>query len=554
MAYVITQRCVNDTSCIAACPVDCIRPTPGDPEFTSAEMLYIDPDVCINCGACADACPVDAVRSEDELVSSLARFREVNSEFFQRHPLRPRSESRPAHIPADGLRVAVVGAGPAGCYAAEALLAHRGVEVEMFEKLPTPWGLVRSGVAPDHQGTKTVVEMFEKSFDNNAFQYHLNVEVGRDVTLTELLRYHHAVIYAVGASADPGLNIPGEELPGSHSALEFVSWYNGHPDYADRHFDLSGERAVIVGNGNVALDIARVLTSSPDDLARTDIADHALDVLRDSNIREVVVLGRRGHAYAAYTSPEFMALQHLRDVDVVVDEDELKLDSSSQAAVVDPNAEHWFKLKVQLAREYARRRPPRHAKRILFRYLASPIEIAGGRRVESIQVARNEIVQTDTGIVARPTEQMEQLDCSLVLRSIGYRGEPVGGMPFDEDRGVVPNDHGRVMGDHGPMSGVYVAGWIKRGPRGVIGTNRHCAQQTVDQLLDDFAAGRLADAIHGREALNAFLDERQPQRIPHAGWNAIDHAERVAGRLAGRPRVKLTDRADMIAIGAGLPG
>ncbi|MFG3621156.1 FAD-dependent oxidoreductase [Nocardia sp. NPDC047654] len=556
MAYVITQRCCNDASCVSECPVDCIRPTPDQPEFATTEMLYIDPDTCIDCGACVDACPVEAIFSEDDLTASLARFRDINAAYFQRHPLESNFDPivTPARPPKElgTLRVAIVGAGPAACYAADELLRRADVEIEMFDRLPTPWGLVRAGVAPDHPGTKTVSGMFESAFRRETLQYYLNVEVGTHISHEELLRHHHAVIYAVGASSDRKMGVPGEDLPGSHSATEFVAWYNGHPDYADRTFDLSGERAVIVGNGNVALDVARVLTVDPDELAKTDIADHALDALRQSNIREVVVLGRRGPLQAAYTSPEFLALAHLKGVDVIVEETDLALDHASQAIVDDPQVEPSLKLKYTLAQEYAGGRRAEGNKRIVFRYLTSPAALTGTDRVESIEIVHNELFEEGGQLVARPTDRTESIGTSLVLRSIGYRGERIGELPFDERRGVVPNEHGRVVGDDGTMlSGVYVSGWIKRGPRGVIGSNRIDSEETVELLLADFTAGKLAAPQADRAALRALLAERQADLVDRAGWRAIDQAEKTAGKSAGRPRVKFTTREDLLKAARG---
>ncbi|WP_194831915.1 FAD-dependent oxidoreductase [Nocardia sp. XZ_19_369] len=556
MAYVITQRCCNDASCVSECPVDCIRPTPDQPEFATTEMLYIDPDTCIDCGACVDACPVEAIFSEDDLTASLARYREINAAYFERHPLESNFDPivTPPRPPKElgTLRVAIVGAGPAACYAADELLRRADVEIEMFDRVPTPWGLVRAGVAPDHPGTKTVSSLFESAFRREALQYYLNVEVGTHISHEELLRHHHAVLYAVGASTDRKLGVPGEDLPGSHSATEFVAWYNGHPDFADREFDLSGERAVIVGNGNVALDVARVLTVDPDELAKTDIADHALDALRRSNIREVVVLGRRGPLQAAYTSSEFLALAHLQGIDVIVDESDLALDHASQALLDDPQVEPSLKLKYTLAEEYAGgRRDPSH-KRIVFRYLASPTALVGTDHVEAIEFAHNELFEENGQLLARRTERTERMDASLVLRSIGYRGAAVADVPFDEQRGVMPNEHGRVLGADGtPLSGVYASGWIKRGARGVIGSNRIDAEETVENLISDFTSGKLAAPEADRAALKALLGQRQSDLVDREGWRAIDQAERAAGKSAGRPRVKFTTREDLLKAARG---
>ncbi|MFZ2529043.1 MAG: 4Fe-4S binding protein [Rhodococcus sp. (in: high G+C Gram-positive bacteria)] len=546
MAYVITQTCCNDASCVAVCPVNCIHPTPEEREFTTTEMLHIDPKACIDCGACADACPVEAIFPEDTLTPGQARFTELNAAYYTAHPTPdgwiPLTPTPAPPRDRGTLRVAVVGSGPAACYAAQELLERSAVEVEMFDRLPTPYGLVRAGVAPDHPGTKTVTDSFERSFRRDAFGLHLDVEIGRDLTHDDLLGHHHAVIYAVGASADRHLDIPGEDLAGSHAATEFVAWYNGHPDYADHVFDFTGSTAVIVGNGNVAIDIARILTMNVEELARTDIADHALAALRRSNVREVVLLGRRGPAQAAYSNPEFLALADLRGVDIVVDESDLDLDPASARAAADDPA---VGLRVRLAQEYAGTVPQPGRKRIVFRYLTAPVELLGDDRVDGVRLVRNELIETVDGtITPRPVGGHEDLPAQLVLRSIGYRGVPMPGVPFDEGRGVIPNIGGRVE------DGVYVTGWIKRGPSGVIGTNKACAKETVAALLADFDAGKLGAPRRDRRDLLRMLASRRPNRVDLRGWRAIDDAERDAGRADGRPRVKITDRERLVEIGA----
>ncbi|MFC7446785.1 FAD-dependent oxidoreductase [Rhodococcus daqingensis] len=553
MAYVITQACCNDASCVATCPVNCIHPTPDEAQFKTTEMLYIEPDTCIDCGACVDACPVAAIFPQDQLSDADARYAEINANYYEKYPLQegwqPLQATDAKRVDLGTLRVAIVGAGPAASYAAEQLLVHSDVEVEVFEKLPTPWGLIRAGVAPDHPGTKVITDAFEWTAAKDGFQFHLNVEVGKHVSHDELVANHHAVIYAVGASSDRTLDIPGEDLPGSHAATEFVAWYNGHPDYADLSFDLSGERAVIVGNGNVAIDVARVLTMDVAELAKTDIADHALEALRHSNIREVVLLGRRGPAQAAYSTPEFLALGNLANVDVVIDPAELELDAASTHLLESGEAEPSTAFKVQLAREFAERPGTPGNKRIVFRYLASPTAVLGTDHVEAVTVVHNELVAgADGSLSARPTEHSETLDASLVLRSIGYRGRPLEGVPFDERRGTIPNDHGRVLEsvDGAPVNGVYVTGWIKRGPSGVIGTNKACAKETVRGLLEDFQSGSLSRPVGSRKELTKLIAQRQPARIDHRGWQAIDAAERARGAASGRPRVKITDIDEML--------
>ncbi|GAA1872088.1 FAD-dependent oxidoreductase [Pseudonocardia ailaonensis] len=519
------------------CPVNCIHPRPDEPDYATAEMLYIDPASCIDCGACIEACPVDAIAPDYDLTDENLRFTEINAQYYedpahQGYPQSPQETSRPRIETTEPgpLRVAVVGSGPAACYAAEDLLTRRGldVEVHMFERLPTPWGLVRFGVAPDHQATKSVTRTFARTMGRRGLNVHLNVEVGRHITHDELLAAHHAVIYAVGAPLDRRLGIPGEDLPGSHAATAFVGWYNGHPEFADTTFDLSAERAVVVGNGNVALDVARVLSGDVDDLARTDIADHALEALAASKIREVVVLGRRGPQHAAYTVPELLGLSHF---DVEVHPGHGGLGGA---------------YKTELVRELAERPAQGRDKRIVLRYLSSPLEILGEDRVTGLRIGQNSVADGP----ARPTGETEDLECGLVLRSIGYRGAPLPGLPFDEARGVLPNEGGRVVdpATGSPTTGVYAAGWIKRGPSGVVGTNRKCAEDTVALLLEDYLGGRLAAPAGDAGSLRELIASRQPLAFGYPGWKAIDVHERATGRNQGRPRVKLVDVQEMLEI------
>jgi len=538
---------------VDVCPVDCIHPTPGERAFVTTEMLYIDPQSCIDCGACVDACPVDAIVADFELDERQAVYTEINAAYFDRHPTTTGAPepTEPCTVGGDlgTLKVAIVGSGPAACYAAIELTARQGVEVDVFDRLPTPYGLVRAGVAPDHQGTKAVTDVFRSVLGKRSVRCHFNVEVGRHISHDELLGHHHAVIYAVGASGDRRLGVPGEDLPGSHPATEFVAWYNGHPDYAARSFDLMGERAVIIGNGNVALDVARILVTDPDELAKTDMAEHAVEALRRSNIREVVVVGRRGPAQAAYTTPELIALGQLMDVDIVVDPDEAILDAASRAWVDGPESEPSVRFKVAQVEEFTKRSATDGRKRIVLRYLASPQEILGDDWVEGIRLVRNELVADESGLlVARPTGRTEVVPTGLVLRSIGYRGLPVAGLPFDDPRAVVPNQGGRVIEPEtgSPVPGVYVAGWIKRGPTGVIGTNKHCSAATVDVLLEDFAAGLLRRPEHDGHYLEHVIAERCPEAVDFAGWQRIDKNERRLGADSGRPRTKIVDVRAML--------
>jgi ferredoxin--NADP+ reductase len=422
------------------------------------------------------------------------------------------------------LRVAVVGSGPAGFYAAGALLgADVPVEVDMIERLPTPWGLVRLGVAPDHPKIKSVSRAFEKIAAQPGFRFLGNVEIGRDISHDELLELYDAVVYAVGAQSDRRMGIPGEDLPGSWAATEFVAWYNGHPDFQELEFDLSGERAVVIGNGNVAVDVARMLALTPEELSPTDTTDAAIEAFNGSGITEIVMVGRRGPAQAAFTTPELQELGELAGADVVVDPADLE-----GAEATDTNSER----NLVVLREYAARAASGKPKRLVLRFLQSPVAILGDERVEAVELVRNRLEADESGSLrAVPTGEHETLPAGIVFRSVGYRGVELAGLPFDERTGTIPNDRGRVA------PGVYAAGWIKRGPSGVIGTNKKDATETVELLLED-----LGDAPRkGRtaEEVEAFLAERVPRLVMYRHWTTIDELERAAGEKLGRPRVKL---------------
>jgi ferredoxin--NADP+ reductase len=439
------------------------------------------------------------------------------------------------------LRVAVVGSGPAGFYAADALLKSEEprVEVDVIDRLPTPWGLVRLGVAPDHENIKAVSRAFERTAQKPGFRFFGNVQVGRDVSHDDLLRLYDAVLYSVGAQTDRPLGIPGEELPGSWPATAFVAWYNGHPDF-DRHaFDLSGERAVVVGNGNVAVDCVRMLALTRAELQTTDTVEAAIDAIADSGFRELVMLGRRGPVQASFTPPEVKELGELAGADVVVDPADLELDAASERELEADRDR--ARRNVELLREYAARVPEGKPRRIVLRFLTSPVRILGEDRVEGIEVVHNELVEEGGRIVARPVGEPETIPCSLVLRSVGYRGVMLPGVPFDEANGTIPNDCGRVAG----AERTYVAGWIKRGPSGVIGTNKKDATETVELLLEDARAGRLARAGGGE--LAELLADRGVGAVEYAGWQAIDAHERGRGEPLGRPRLKLVSWEELLA-------
>jgi ferredoxin--NADP+ reductase len=457
------------------------------------------------------------------------------------------------------LRVAVVGAGPAGMYAAGHLLegpagtyldgrlrhiVDMPVEVDVFDALPTQWGLLRHGVAPDHPEKKLVQRIFEQNAARPGFRFYGNVEIGNDVHSGELADWYDAVVYAHGAAGDNRLGVPGEDLPGSLSARAFVAWYNGHPDYRDLEVDLSCERVVVVGNGNVALDVARILAAPVAALSATDVAEHARAALADSGVREIVVLGRRTCGHAAFHNPELEELAHLTDVDIIVE--------AGEPDIVPGDREHDrdTRRKVATLRRYAARPVSGSSRRIVLRFLGAPVAVVGHARVEGLLVARNDVERDDTGrATVRPARgDAELLETGLVLRAVGYFGIPMPGLPYDDQRGIVPNAGGRVLSDGRPVPGRYVTGWAKRGPRGIIGANKKCARDTVLALIDDARADRLPRAgTLTAEAVHAILRDRCPGAVDQAGWLRIDDRERRAGRAGGRPRVKLADRPALLA-------
>jgi ferredoxin--NADP+ reductase len=502
-------------------------------------MLYIDPVACVDCGACVSACPVGAIAPESKLDAIQLPFVELNAAFYPKRDgkLPPTSKlapvlAAPAVHPRPGgpLTVAIVGSGPAAMYAADELLTQKGVQVNVFEKLPTPYGLVRAGVAPDHQTTKRVTKLFDKVTRLRGFTFYLNVEVGEHVSLAELAEHHHAVLYAVGAPNDRRLDIEGMGLAGSGTATEMVAWINGHPEFTDLPVDLSSERVVVVGNGNVAFDVARILTTDPDDLARTDVSDHALAALRDSRVREVVIAARRGPAASAFTLPELIGLTATHEVVLSAGDHELvRQDLVTES---DPLTRNKLEVLAKLGDAAA----PISRPRIRLAYRLTPLRLLGAERVAGIAF-------TTTG-----TDEVQQLDAGLVLTSIGYRGKPIRDLPFDEAAAVVPNAGGRVVG----APGIYVAGWIKRGPTGFIGTNKSCASETVLNLVADYNDGKLADPTARPQALEKLVRARRPAVVDAAGWKAIDLAE-IARGGADRPRDKFTTVPDMLAAAATAP-
>jgi ferredoxin/flavodoxin---NADP+ reductase len=428
------------------------------------------------------------------------------------------------------LKVAVVGSGPAGMYAIGHLLEQTLLEVkiDLFERLPTPWGLVRAGVAPDHPEKKLIGDrLFRFFLKRDNVRFFGNVEIGSDISHDELTASYDAVIYAVGASDDKPLAIPGDRLPGSWSARQFVAWYNGHPDCSHLQFDFSRPRAVIVGTGNVALDVARMLTLPITELARTDIADHAVEALRASCVNEVILLGRRGCQQAAFHHPELEELLHLDGVEVRIEADDLL-----PPELTDADWDTRRKLATLIRLQARTVSAP--VKRIVFKFHHSPVAVSGDTHVTGVQVRTRE-----------GSGPPSTIDCGLLLRAIGYRGRALPGLPFDVQSGVISNVAGRVMDGSGPRTGVYVTGWIRRGPRGVIGSNKQCAAETVGCLLADAQAGKLSHRSDG--AVTQALSASRKQVVSFGGWQRIDRIERQAGSAQRRPRIKQTDIGELLA-------
>lgn len=530
---------------MVACPVNCIHPAPGEPGFGEAEMLYVDAKSCVDCGACVTACPADAIVPHTTLTAAQTPFLAINAEYFEVFPHKDRTPLALVHpqrrLTRTGpFRVAVVGAGPAGMYAADELLKHPEISVDVFDRLPTPYGLVRAGVAPDHQNTKQVEKLFAQIESQPGFRYFLGVEVGKDVSHAELTARYHAVVYTVGAASDRALGIDGDDLPGSLSATDFVGWYNGHPDKQDLPVHLDPEsipsgRVVLVGNGNVALDCARILAEDPERLAGTDIAEGPLAVLRDSAVKEVVVLGRRGPGEAAFTVPELVGLIGHTGINVVVDTGDLPLEEALAGGETT----------TRLLRELAGREVRPELRTIVLRFLSSPVRVLGEGRVTGVEVGRNRLERDENGVVrAVPTGETEVLETGMLLRAVGYKGLPVADLPYDAATGTVPNERGRVL------PGVYVAGWVKRGPNGFIGTNKSDAEETVEQVLDDLDTDRIPAPVGDAREITAVVRSRQPGMVDLAGWQAIDREEKRRGGESGRPRVKITDVEEMRGIAA----
>lgn len=450
------------------------------------------------------------------------------------------------------LRIAIIGAGPAGLYAADALLNKQDIvlTIDVFNRFPAPFGLVRDGVAPDHQSIKAVARVLGKALADPRVRFFGNVTYGVDVHHKELKRHYDQIVYAVGAQADRRMSIPGEDLGNSVAAISFVGWYNGHPDYRDLPVDLSGERAVVVGNGNVAMDVTRMLVTSPDVLGRTDIADHALEALRDSRIREVVVLGRRGAAQASFTTPELRELGKLDGVDVVVGPRNIELDPASQA---EAEEDRTARANLRYLRECAAVTEHTAPRRIILRFLASPVEIAGNRdRVASLTVEQNElVVDANGGLRSKGTGKFEVIETGLVVRSIGYRTVPIEGVPFDPATSTVNNIAGQVVHPNTGevVAGEYVVGWAKRGPTGRIGNNKPDSASTVEAMVADLPTLKgIRDEHRDPSGIEAALRRRGIDYASHQDWRTLDDYEVARGASQGRPRIKVTTVPEMMEI------
>jgi ferredoxin--NADP+ reductase len=450
------------------------------------------------------------------------------------------------------LRVAIIGSGPAGFYAADHLLSQKTltIAVDMIDRLPTPFGLVRGGVAPDHQKIKSVTKVYDRIAAKPGFRFFGNVNFGTDMTHADLEQHYHAVIYAVGAQTDKRLDIPGEDLPGSHAATEFVGWYNGHPDYRHLEFDLSAESVAVIGVGNVAMDVTRILARTQAELDETDIADFAQDALKHSHVKKIYVLGRRGPAQAAFTNPEIKELGEMEDADCIVDPSEVMIDEHSRTYLSSPDVDKKDIKNVDILTHYSQRGASGKTKQIIMRFLVSPVELIGTDRVEAIKVVKNELYQTEKGeIRPRATDQYETIPVQLVFRSVGYQGVPLPDVPFYEKWGIIPNDKGRVLqaqGSSEQVIGDYVAGWIKRGPSGIIGTNKPDSIETANMLLEDVAAGKHWQPEKSLVDVETLLQERHVRYVTYADWLTLDKLEQNRAEGTARPRVKFTRIDDML--------
>ena len=448
------------------------------------------------------------------------------------------------------LRVAIFGSGPAAFYAAEHLFKQKDlvIDVDMFDRLPTPFGLVRGGVAPDHLKIKQVTKVFDGIAANARFRFFGNVEFGKDITLAELKEHYHQILFATGAQTDRRMGIPGEDLAGSHPATEFVAWYNGHPDFRNHQFNLQVERAAVVGVGNVAIDVARLLSLSREELLESDAADYAVEALANSKIKEVYLLGRRGPAQAAFTNPEIKEVGELKEADILTRADETQLDDLSAASIA---GDRVALKKVEILQSYSVERPLDKRKTLNLRFLVSPVELISDEHgcVQKMRLVRNTLVASDTGsLSAKATDQFEEIEVGLVFRSVGYRGVPLPDVPFNDRWGVILNQAGRVLDatSKQPVVGLYTSGWIKRGPSGVVGTNKPDSVETVTCMLEDLRADKILQPDHADAAsIEQLVRERKPDYFSYADWKQLDQLELERGKANGRPRLKFTNIDEM---------
>lgn len=445
------------------------------------------------------------------------------------------------------LRVCIVGSGPAGFYAAEALLtAPIKVKVEVFDHLPAPYGLVRYGVAPDHLKIKNVIKIYEKTAAHEAFSFLGNVTVGRDISVEELRQFYDAIIFACGAQTDRRLGIPGENLLGSYTATEFVAWYSGHPEYRERQFDLSHETAVVVGQGNVAMDVVRILCKTSEELKNTDITSYAWEALSKSKIKTVHLIGRRGPVQAAFTPAEMKEMGELLDCDPIVDPKDLELNPESQKELEDKNAA-IRKKNLEILKEYAKRPASTKNRKFIVHFFKRPQELQGKARVEKVVLEKNKLTGPVGAQQAVGTGATEEIACGIFFRSVGYRGVPIAGVPFDEKKGIFPNVEGRITQNTKVVPGLYAAGWIKRGPSGVIGTNKLDSEETVKNLLADLATLSACSQPDTQAVLN-FLKSKNVKVINFADWKKIDAAEIARGKALGKPREKFVKIDEMLEV------
>jgi len=445
-------------------------------------------------------------------------------------------------------RVAIVGSGPAAFYSAMELLRHDDpmVSVDMLERLPTPYGLVRGGVAPDHEKIKSVTKIFERAAGHPRFRFFGNVEFGKDIQRIDLLQRYHAVIYAFGSRTDRHLNIIGETLKGSHAATEFVGWYNGHPDYRHHQFDLTSKRVAIIGMGNVAIDCARILCQDPENLAKTDIAQHALEALRQSQVEEVFLIGRRGPVQAAFTPAEVRELLHLPKVDAVMRASDLELDEHSKEEL--SKASRNTKLNMEILQQIHDQGDRGNPRKLHLCFLISPTKIEGSERVEGLELVHNEIVKEGGVLKAKATDEVMHLNVDMVFRSIGYRGEAIPGLPFDDRRGTIPNDQGQLLDGVGGklLNQEYTAGWIKRGPSGVIGTNKQDAMETVSRLKQNWQTSQTPSPKLVQDDLLNLLKQKKIQFVSFEDWKKLDKFELEQGHLNGKSRQKICEVEEML--------